>query len=91
MNINEPTLDNDEKEIREYVHTATPYSDHTLQAQLEKAAREHLTKTERVSLRVLPSDLEEIKLRAARTGIPYQSLIGALIHQYATGQIHLNT
>lgn len=55
--------------------------------ELIEAARNMPTKTKRISLRLPEQDLEKIKIKAAETGIPYQTLIGSLIHQYATGRL----
>ena len=40
-----------------------------------------------ISLRLDGSDLAAIKSEAQRLGIPYQTLIGSIIHQYATGEL----
>ena len=59
----------------------------TLKPQLEAAARAALVKSERITVRLTPSDLRAIKHKAAQEGLPYQTLIGSLIHKYVTGQI----
>lgn len=53
-----------------------------------KIARNTLRKTKRVNIRISASDLEGIKTKAIREGIPYQTLISSLLHKYVTGQIH---
>ena len=40
-----------------------------------------------ISLRLEGSDLAAVKDEAQRLGIPYQTLIGSIIHQYATGEL----
>ena len=40
-----------------------------------------------ISLRLEGSDLPVVKNEAQRLGIPYQTLIGSIIHQYATGEL----
>ncbi len=40
-----------------------------------------------ISLRLEGSDLAAIKSEAQRMGIPYQTLIGSIVHQYATGEL----
>ena len=42
-----------------------------------------------ISLRLDGSDLAAIKSEAQRLGIPYQTLIGSVIHQFATGELAL--
>lgn len=50
-------------------------------------ARNTLAKSERIGLRLTKADLEAIKVRAARQGLGYQTLIASLVHQYVTGQL----
>lgn len=44
-------------------------------------------KQKQISLKITSSDLESVKARASEQGLKYQSVIKALIHQYATGKI----
>lgn len=50
-------------------------------------ARNTLAKSERIGLRLTKADLEAIKVRAAKQGLSYQTLIASLVHQYVTGQL----
>ena len=59
---------------------------------LKAAARkkmESLESKKQISLKVRESDLLLIKQKAKETSIPYQNIIQALLHKYATGQIKL--
>lgn len=47
---------------------------------------EELKKSKRVTIRINNQDLIRVKARAQKTGIPYQTLLNALIHQYAEGK-----
>ncbi len=40
-----------------------------------------------ISLRVNSQDLEQIKLKAERDGIPYQTLISSVLHKFVTDQL----
>jgi predicted DNA binding CopG/RHH family protein len=40
-----------------------------------------------VSLRLDGGDLSDIRTEAARLGIPYQTLIGSILHRYASGEL----
>lgn len=40
-----------------------------------------------ISLRVNSQDLEQIKLKAEREGIPYQTLISSVLHKFVTDQL----
>jgi predicted DNA binding CopG/RHH family protein len=55
--------------------------------ELIEAARNTSIKTKRISLRLSEQDLEKLKIKSVETGIPYQTLIGSLVHQYATGRL----
>jgi len=55
--------------------------------QLRQYARATLSKTSHISIRVSEKDLRKIKAKAVDNGIPYQTLIGSLLHQYASGKI----
>jgi predicted DNA binding CopG/RHH family protein len=48
-----------------------------------------LKKSNPVSLRIPASDLEAIQIRAAKDGIPYQTLIKSILHKFATNQIDI--
>lgn len=50
-----------------------------------------LAKTRNINLRIPEKDLLKIKARAAEKGIPYQTLLASLIHQYSTDQIRDRT
>ncbi|MEK7092742.1 MAG: hypothetical protein AAB907_03905 [Patescibacteria group bacterium] len=56
--------------------------------ELEEAAKRHieLRKSKRITLRVNNEDLIKVKARAKRARIPYQRLIGSLIHKFADVQ-----
>jgi predicted DNA binding CopG/RHH family protein len=53
------------------------------------AAKEHLSKSKNITIRLSLGDVTIIKNRAQETGIPYQTIISSLVHQYATGKIKL--
>ncbi|MCI4406359.1 MAG: hypothetical protein JHC35_03595 [Sulfuricurvum sp.] len=54
-----------------------------------KVAKEYLSKSKNITIRLSLGDVTTIKNRAQETGIPYQTIISSLIHQYATGKIRL--
>lgn len=55
----------------------------------KKAAKEYLSKSKNITIRLSLGDVTAIKNRAQETGIPYQTIISSLVHQYATGKIKL--
>lgn len=48
---------------------------------LEEAARNTLNKTRNINIRLSERDLQKLKAKAAREGIPYQTLAASLIHR----------
>lgn len=84
------TFDDEERELLASFETEvwrTAAEADMLKPQLEAAARAALAKSERITVRLTPSDLRAIKHKAAQEGLPYQTLIGSLIHKYVTGQL----
>ena len=53
-------------------------------------AATQMNKKKAISIRLLASDLERIKAKSLSQGLPYQTLISALVHQYAIGKIKLD-
>ncbi len=58
-----------------------------LLATFAAAAENTLRKDRRINIRLSDHDLAGIQRKAAERGIPYQSLISALIHQFVEGQL----
>ena len=51
------------------------------------AARETLQKDKRINIRMSGRDLLSLKRKANRFGIPYQTLISSILHQYVSGDL----
>lgn len=54
---------------------------------LVRAARATIAKTRHISIRLSERDLMLIRARALELGIPYQTLIGSVLHQFAEGKV----
>jgi predicted DNA binding CopG/RHH family protein len=54
---------------------------------LTAAAEATIAKNKHISIRLSEKDLLKLRVRATELGIPYQTLIGALLHQYVEGKI----
>ena len=50
---------------------------------------EYLTKSKNITLRLSLKDLKGIKEKSKELGIPYQTIISTLIHQYVDGKVKL--
>jgi len=48
-------------------------------------ARNTIKKNRKINIRIADNDLSALKRRAAREGIPYQTLIGSILHKFASG------
>ena len=49
---------------------------------LQESARYTTAKSESISIRLSPLDLERVTAKAIEEGMPYQTLISSLIHKY---------
>ena len=54
---------------------------------LEAAAHEFLKKDRRINIRISTRDLEGLRKRAAKEGMPYQTLISSTLHKFVTGKL----
>ena len=48
---------------------------------LEEAARNTFNKTKNINIRLSERDLHKLKVKAAKQGIPYQTLASSILHQ----------
>jgi predicted DNA binding CopG/RHH family protein len=79
-----------EKEIEallEQEALALSKPDQQLLGQLRSAAENTFRKDRRINIRLSERDMAGIQRVAASKGLPYQSLISALIHQYIEGDL----
>jgi predicted DNA binding CopG/RHH family protein len=53
---------------------------------LVRAARATIAKNRHISIRLSERDIMLIRARALELGLPYQTLIGSILHQYAEGK-----
>ncbi len=53
----------------------------------QNAAKETMKKISRINIRIKTDDLENIKRIADRKGMPYQTLIGSVLHRFAKGDM----
>jgi len=48
-------------------------------------ARNTLKKNRKINIRISENDLSALQRKAAREGLPYQTLIGSVLHKFAAG------
>ena len=83
-------LDAYEKELLELDESgkiSLGQSDETEKSALMSAARETLQKDKRINIRMSGRDLLSLKRKANRCGMPYQTLISSILHQYVSGDL----
>lgn len=86
-------LDSYEKEIEEGLHREGFKRIPSFNREMERyrtAAKATLEKNRNINLRISEQDLSRVKSIAARQGVPYQTLLTSLIHQYSNNQIEYN-
>ena len=89
-----PKFENPDKLDAEELEILEAYNSGKLQgAPVSKlmmvAAKETLKKNKNINIRISENDLESIKMLAAREGMPYQTLIGSILHKYASGYLQI--
>lgn len=83
-------LDEQERDIRDAIERGelVPVPDEEAEkAKLVGAARATMAKNRHISIRLSEQDLTRLRARAGELGIPYQTLIGSILHQYAEGKV----
>lgn len=77
-------LDPEEQQYENDADSFVPVSD-DIRQKLIQAASKTAAKTERMNIRMTRNDMENLKLAAAREGLPYQSLVASVLHKYSSG------
>mgnify|MGYP005862201981 CR=1 FL=1 len=57
---------------------------------LMSAARQTLQKDKRINIRISNRDPVSLKRKANRVGMPYQTLISSVLHQYISGEMKVD-
>lgn len=86
-------LDNYELELLEAIEKTDNFEkiDHYEEALMEAqmAAKNYLTKTKNINIRIPEYDMLMLKRKSAEINIPYQTILSSLIHQYVTQKVSL--
>ena len=87
-------LDEYEKDLQEAIDKADsfkrPKNYKKILAGALIAANNTSSKSKAISIRIAEKDLIKLKARAEETGIPYQTLVNTLLHQYVKGELKVN-
>jgi predicted DNA binding CopG/RHH family protein len=80
----------EELEIVEYIEDKDPKSvadkDDKI-AKIKSMVSKKYQQRKAINIKVLESDLELLKARALKEGMPYQTLINSVLHKYVTNQL----
>jgi predicted DNA binding CopG/RHH family protein len=55
------------------------------QTDFQEIARNTMKKNRKINIRISENDLSSLQRKAAREGIPYQTLVGSVLHKFASG------
>lgn len=78
-------LDKYETEIENNISKFTPLSSSkkaVIEGLIDKA-----NEKKSISLRLKNNDIEQLKLRAADEGLPYQTLLSSIVHKFVSNQL----
>jgi len=86
-------LDDYELELLEAIEKTDNFEkiEHYEEALMEArmAAKNYLTKTKNINIRIPEYDMLMLKRKSAEINIPYQTILSSLIHQYVTQKVSL--
>ena len=78
-------LDNDEQELENNLELCEQLDDKgDFRKKIVDAAKKHILDKKPITLRVSAHDIEAIRFKASKAGIPYQTYLNILIHKDAT-------
>ena len=90
MNTKQNEYTDEELEILDYVENQNPKSVPDLDAakkRYKQIFKDNVSRRKQVSLRILERDLYQLRTKALVQGVPYQTLINSVIHQYLNGEL----
>ena len=79
-------LDDEEQQIDDEIDQYIE-ADADTETTVRRIAQES-RKRKNVNIRIAERDLSQIRERASREGIPYQTLIASVLHKYVTNQLY---
>jgi len=88
--MNKAQYTDEELEILDFIEGENADSVPNLESEKERYKKifsENATKRKAVSLRLLERDLQKIRTKALAQGIPYQTLISSIVHQYVNDRL----
>jgi len=80
----------EENELIDYIEKQNPKTIDNFKEELElitKSVKHKVTAKKQVNFRINENDLEKLKAKALKEGIPYQTLLNSIIHKYVNGML----
>jgi len=84
------TLDEEEQVLLQSIESGEWESVENLDTEIklsQEIARHTLKKDKRINIRLSAYDINALKTNAVELGLPYQTLVSSVLHQYATGRL----
>jgi len=88
--MKEYLFDDEENELLQSLESEEWESIDNLQnsiIQHQEVAKNTLRKDKRINIRLSSNDLKLLKTNAVEKGLPYQTLVSSVLHQYVTGRL----
>ena len=82
--------DKEEKELIDSIENDEWQSISNLQEEIKKSkeyVNATLKKDQRMNIRITKKDIDALKVKAVKEGIPYQTLVSSIIHKYLSGKL----
>jgi predicted DNA binding CopG/RHH family protein len=86
-------LDPEEQEILKDIESGKYKTVKNIREEIKRAreyARNTINKTKNVNIRLSERDLQRLKTKAMENGLGYQTLVSAILHQYANEKIKIS-
>jgi len=84
-------IDSEEKDLATAIKGLSPKTmkrpSSKEQNQFRKAAKAYVEKESKMNIRIATTELAQIKAKAEREGLKYQTLVKSVLHKYVTGQL----
>lgn len=85
-------LDNEEQQILEDIergkYRSIPHVKDEIK-RIKEYAKNTLEKVKNINIRLSYKDIQKLKVKAVENGIPYQTLVASILHQYANEKIEV--
>ena len=84
-------IDSEERDLMEGIKKMDPRvikrPSTIVQNRIRVAAKAYVEKESKMNIRIAQSELAQIKAKAEREGLRYQTLVKSVLHKYVTGQL----